>query len=152
MTSLQAGDPAPDFVVPDQDGKPVSLKNFRGKKLIIFFYPRDNTPGCIREACNLRDNYSKLRKLGYAVRGVSADNERSHQRFISKFKLPFTLLADTEKKMLNDYGVWGEKKFMGLTYIGVRRTTFVIDEKGVIEKVIDKVKTGDHTAQVLSSE
>src|SRR5687768_15543271 len=102
MTLLQPGDPAPDFLVPDQNGKTVSLKNFRGKKLIIFFYPKDNTVGCIREACNLRDNYSKLLTAGYEVLGVSADNERSHQKFISKFKLPFTLLADTEKKMLND--------------------------------------------------
>ena len=150
VNKLKVGDKAPDFLIKNQDGKEYSLKDYSGKKVVLYFYPKDDTPGCTAESCNLRDNYSSLKKKGYEVIGVSVDNEKSHKKFAKKFDLPFNLLADTEKKMVNDYGVWGEKMLFGRKYMGIIRTTFIIDEKGKIEKIIDDVETGDHTAQVLS--
>jgi peroxiredoxin Q/BCP len=149
MTSLQAGDKAPDFSGTNEKGEQVSLGDFKGKKLILFFYPKDNTPGCTAEACNLRDNFSELKSKGYALLGVSPDSEKKHLNFIAKYELPFPLLADTEQETLNAYGVWGLKKMYGREYMGVFRTTFVIDEKGVIEKVFTKVKTKTHAEQIL---
>lgn len=149
MTHLNEGDKAPDFKGTNELGETVSLADFKGKKLILFFYPKDDTPGCTKAACNLRDNYADLKSQGYQLLGVSPDSEAKHQKFINKYKFPFHLLADTERTVLNAYGVWGEKKFMGKTYDGVHRTTFIIDEKGNIEKVIKKVKTADHTNQIM---
>jgi len=149
MTKLKAGDKAPSFSVNDQNGKERNLGAFKGQKLVLYFYPKDNTPGCTVQACNLRDNYQALLDAGYAVLGISPDTEKKHQNFIAKFDLPFDLLADTEKQMLEAYGVWGEKKMYGRTYMGVFRTTFVIDENGVIEEVIEKVKTKEHSAQIM---
>ncbi len=149
MTHLKPGDKAPDFKGTDQDGKSVSLNDFKGSKLVLYFYPKDSTPGCTSQACNLRDNYDILMKNGYKVLGVSADSEKSHQKFIEKNNLPFPLLSDTGKEVLKAYGVWGPKKFMGREFDGIHRTTFVIDENGKITEVIDKVKTKDHTAQIM---
>ncbi|MFW5778221.1 MAG: thioredoxin-dependent thiol peroxidase [Bacteroidota bacterium] len=149
MTTIKAGDKAPDFKGKDQNGNDVSLTDFAGNKLVIYFYPKDNTPGCTSQACNLRDNYDLLLSKGYKVLGVSADSEKSHQKFIEKNSLPFPLIADTEKEIIKAYGVWGPKKFMGKEYDGIHRTTFVIDENGVVEEVIEKVKTKDHTAQII---
>ncbi len=149
MTHLKKGDKAPDIKGTDQDGKPVLINDFKGHKLLIYFYPKDNTPGCTAQACNLRDNYDKLLENGYKVLGVSADSEKSHQKFIEKHKLPFPLIADTGKDILKAFGVWGPKKFMGRTFDGIHRTTFVIDENGVIEEIIEKVDTKDHTAQII---
>jgi len=151
MTHLKIGDKAPEIQAKDQDGNPITLAGFKGKKVILYFYPKDNTPGCTVESCNLRDNYSDLQKKGYEVLGVSADSEASHQKFIKRFKLPFNLVVDTDKKVLNDYGVWGEKKFMGRTYMGIHRITFIISEDGVIEDIILKVKTKSHTEQILEN-
>lgn len=150
MTTLVAGDKAPDFSAKDQSGNTVSLSDFKGKKVVLYFYPKDDTPGCTKEACNFRDNFALLKKKGYVVLGVSVDSERSHKKFIEKYELPFTLISDTEKQVVTAYGVWGKKKFMGREYMGTARVTFVIDEKGIIEKVIDKVETTDSTAQVLA--
>ncbi len=152
MKSLKIGDTAPYIEAIDNNGNKITLKSFAGKKVILYFYPKDNTPGCTIESCNLRDNYESLKGQGYEVIGVSADNEKTHQKFISRFKLPFKLIADTDKKVLNDYGVWGEKKFMGRTYQGIHRITFVISEDGVIENIITKVKTKDHSKQILEQE
>jgi peroxiredoxin Q/BCP len=152
VTRLKAGDKAPDFKEKDEKGNIVSLKDFKGRKLVLYFYPQDNTPTCIKEACNLRDNYSKLFKKGYAILGVSADEEKKHRKFIEKFDLPFPLLADTEKRVIRDYDVWGPKQFMGRIFDGINRTTFVIDEKGIIEKVITKVKSGEHADQILEGQ
>jgi peroxiredoxin Q/BCP len=149
MMKLKAGDKAPDFRAKNQKGEEVKLADFAGKKVVLYFYPKDNTPGCTSEACNLRDNYQSLLAQGYVVLGVSPDSEKSHQKFIDKFELPFDLLADPEKEILNAYGVWGEKKMYGKSYMGVLRTTFVIDENAIIEEVIEKVKVKDHTAQIL---
>lgn len=151
MTKLKPGDKAPDFSGVNENGETVTLGDFKGKKLILFFYPKDNTPGCTAEACNLRDNYGLLQSKGYALLGVSPDSEKKHQNFISKFDLPFPLLADTEQEVLNAYGVWGEKSMYGRKYMGVFRTTFVIDENGVIEKVFTKVKTKEHAEQILEN-
>lgn len=151
MTLLKNGDIAPDFTATDQFGKTISLKDFQGFKIIIYFYPKDNTPGCTAEACNLRDNYEVLLEKGFKILGVSADSEKSHLNFSGKYDLPFPLLADVEKKIINDYGVWGPKKFMGRVYDGIHRTTYVISEKGIIENVFDKVKTKDHSSQILDS-
>ncbi len=149
-TRLKAGDKAPAFKAKDGDGNEVTLKDLKGSKVVLYFYPKDDTPGCTKEACNLRDNHSLLKKKGYVVLGVSADSEKSHQKFRTKYKLPFTLLSDPDHKLIKAYDVWGEKKFMGRVYEGLVRTTFVINEKGFIEKVITKVKTADHTAQILA--
>ncbi len=149
ITHLQEGDAAPAFTGVDQDGNKVSLSDYKGKKLILFFYPKDNTPGCTAEVCSLRDGFSELQAKGYELLGVSPDSEKKHQNFIKKHKLPFPLLADTEQETLKAFGVWGKKKFMGREYTGVHRTTFVIDEKGKIEKIYRKVKTKSHSDQIL---
>tara|TARA_B100000886_G_scaffold235573_2_gene164887 strand:- start:103 stop:564 length:462 start_codon:yes stop_codon:yes gene_type:complete len=151
MTKLKIGDDAPDFCVFNENNDKISLSNFKGKKLILYFYPKDSTPGCTAESCNLRDNYSELLDLGYDVLGVSADNSSSHQKFIAKNELPFHLLSDTEKEVIKAYDVWGPKKFMGKEYDGIHRTTFVIDENGLIERIFTKVKTKEHTAQILET-
>jgi peroxiredoxin Q/BCP len=150
ITGLKKGDKAPDFKGVDQNGENISLKDFKGKKLIIFFYPQDNTPTCTNEACNLRDNFSALKKKGFAIIGVSPDDEKKHQKFIQKFDLPFPLIADVDLKMIKAYDVWGTKKFMGRIYDGLVRTTFVIDEKGKIELVITKVDSKNHSEQILA--
>lgn len=147
--TLQAGGPAPDFKGIDENGRPVALSDFRGKKLILFFYPKDNTPSCTTEACNLRDNYELLSRQGFEMLGVSPDSPASHQRFKTKHRLPFPLLADTDKTVLKAYGAWGPKALYGRLFDGVLRTTVVIDEEGRIAKVFEKVKTGDHTRQIL---
>lgn len=152
MTHLKEGDQAPDFSGPNQNGETISLSDFKGQKLVIFFYPKDNTPTCTEEACNLRDNYGLLKKNGYAVVGVSADSQRKHKNFIKKFDLPFPLIADTDQTMLNAYGVWGEKQMFGKKYMGIFRTTFVIDENGKIERIIDKVTAKDHAAQIFAAQ
>lgn len=146
---LQVGDKAPDFEGKDQDGKTLKLSHFKGKKVVIYFYPKDNTPGCTAQACNLRDNYEQLQKAGYEVIGVSTDSEASHQKFIKNQALPFTLLADEDKSIHDKYDVWKEKSMYGRKYMGTVRTTFVIDEEGKIEEIISKVKTNDHTKQIL---
>jgi thioredoxin-dependent peroxiredoxin len=147
--TLKEGDKAPDFTGIDQDGKTISLKDYKGKKVVLYFYPKDNTPGCTAESCNLRDNYSMLKKKGYEVLGVSADSVKSHKKFEQKFNLPFPLLADTDRKIIDAYSVWAKKKFWGKEFMGIVRTTFLIDEKGKIEKVIKEVDTEGHTEQVL---
>lgn len=149
MTHLKVGDKAPAINALDQDGKAISLDDYAGKKVILYFYPKDMTPGCTTQSCNLRDNYDDLTSKGYDVIGVSADSAARHLKFIEKHELPFRLIADEDKKVLNDYGVWGLKKFMGREYDGIHRITFIIDEKGIIEDVILKVKTKFHTAQIL---
>lgn len=149
MTHLKVGDKAPDFEAKDQNGNLIKLSDYKGKKLILYFYPKDNTPTCTTEACNYKDNYKMLTKKGYEVIGVSADSEKKHQNFIAKFDLPFTLLADTEKEVINAYGVFGPKKFMGKISDSIHRETFLIDEKGIIEKVIEKVKSKEAATQVL---
>ncbi|TSE09063.1 MULTISPECIES: thioredoxin-dependent thiol peroxidase [Aquimarina] len=149
MTTLQAGDKAPNFSALDQDGNTITLDNYKGKKLVVFFYPKASTPGCTAEACNLRDNYQTFQNQGYEILGVSADSAKRQQNFKNKFELPYPLLADEDKKVIEAFGVWGPKKFMGKEYDGIHRTTFVIDENGVISEVILKVKTKDHTAQIL---
>lgn len=151
MMHLKIGDKAPELNVKDQDGILHSLADYKGKKIVLYFYPKDATPGCTAQACNLRDNHNQLRKAGYSIIGVSADNENSHIKFIEKQNLNFPLLADTDKELIKRYGVWGEKQFMGKTYDGIHRTTFVIDENGTIEDIITKVKTKDHAAQLLSA-
>lgn len=147
--TLKAGDQAPDFESIDQDGNPIKLSDFKGNKIVLYFYPKDNTPGCTAESCNLRDNYEALQKQGYVVIGVSGDSAKSHKKFIEKHELPFPLVADEDKSVHEAYGTWGEKKMYGKTYMGTLRTTFVIDENGIIEEVIEKVKTKDHTSQIL---
>jgi thioredoxin-dependent peroxiredoxin len=149
MIQLKEGMRAPAFEGTDQEGRELKLSDFSGKKVILYFYPKDNTPGCTAEACNLRDNWDTLLKEGYTVIGVSPDSEKSHKGFAAKYTLPFPLIADTSKKILTDYGVWGEKKMYGRTFLGVIRTTFLIDEKGIIEKIITKVDTSGHTKQIF---
>jgi peroxiredoxin Q/BCP len=149
MKHLKVGDKAPDFNTTDQDGNVLKLADFNDSKLVLYFYPKDSTPGCTTQSCNLRDNYNVLLKAGYKVLGVSADSAKRHQNFIAKNNLPFPLLMDEEMKIINDYGVWGLKKFMGREYDGIHRTTFIIDENGIIEEIIEKVKTKEHTAQIL---
>lgn len=149
MTKLKEGDQAPGFKGVDQEGNPISLDDFKSHKLVLYFYPKDSTPGCTSQACNLRDNYDYLLENGYKVVGVSADSEKSHKKFIDKHELPFPLIADTEKEIIKAYDVWAPKKFMGKEFMGIIRTTFVIDEDGKIEEIIDKVKTKDHTNQII---
>jgi thioredoxin-dependent peroxiredoxin len=146
---LKVGDKAPDFAVSNESGTIVKLSDFKGKRVAIFFYPADNTPTCTTEACNLRDNYADLQAQGIEVIGVSPDSPKKHQGFIKKFAFPYSLLADTEGVMMNAYGVWGPKKFMGREFDGVHRTTFLINEKGVIEKIIEAVEAKNHAAQIL---
>lgn len=146
---LQAGDKAPAFSGKDQNGNIINLEDFKGKKLVLYFYPKDDTPGCTKESCNLRDNYKALLDQGYEVLGVSVDDEKSHQKFIAKYELPFSLIADTDHKVVEAFGVWREKKNYGRTYMGIVRTTFIINEEGVITEVIEKVKTDNHTEQIL---
>jgi thioredoxin-dependent peroxiredoxin len=149
MNTLKEGDKAPEFTAKNQNGQEVKLTDFKGKKLVLYFYPKDNTPGCTAEACNLSNHYNVLLKNGFEVLGVSTDDEKSHKNFISKYNLPFDLLVDTEKKLVNLYGVYGEKKMYGKSYMGTIRTTFIIDEKGFIERIIDKVDTKEHSNQIL---
>ena len=150
MTHLKEGDQAPAFQGTDQDGKLHSLESYKGKKLVLYVYPKDNTPSCTNQACNLRDNYQHLLAKGYAVLGVSMDDEKAHRKFIDKFELPFPLIADTDRKLIDAYGVWGEKKFMGKIYDGIHRTTFIINEQGIIEKIIEKPKTKQHAEEILA--
>lgn len=149
MKTLQEGDKVPNFTVNDQEGNPVSLTDYKGHKLVVFFYPKANTPGCTKEACNLRDNYEELKNKGYKLLGVSADSERKQKNFKEKYDFPFPLLADEKKEVINAFGVWGLKKFMGREYDGIHRMTFIVDEEGKVERVIAKVKTKDHAAQIL---
>lgn len=149
MTTLKQGDKAPNFSGVDQDGNQHTLADYKGKRLVVFFYPKASTPGCTAEACDLRDNYKKFVAQNYALLGVSADSAKAQAKFIEKYDLPFPLLADEDKSVINAFGVWGPKKFMGKEYDGIYRTTFVIDENGIIEEVIDKVKTKDHASQIL---
>lgn len=149
MTTLKAGDKAPDFSALDQDGNTIMLNDYKGKKLVVFFYPKASTPGCTAEACNLKDNYQTFQAQGYEILGVSADSAKRQQNFKNKYELPYPLLADEDKKVIEAFGVWGPKKFMGKEYDGIHRTTFVINEEGEITEVIFKVKTKDHAAQIL---
>lgn len=151
MTHLKEGQQAPDFNGTDQNGNPVSLAGFKGKKLILYFYPADNTPTCTVEACNLRDNFDELKKEGYAILGVSPDSARKHQNFIKKHQLPFPLLVDEALTVIKSYGVWGKKKTFGKEYEGLIRTTFVINEEGIIEKIFDKVQSKRHASQILEA-
>ena len=151
MTKLKVGDKAPFFEGVNQNGEKISLNNFAGKKLILYFYPKDDTPGCTAESCNLNDNYDAWLEKGFDVVGVSPDNEKSHKKFSGKFGFRFNLIADTEKEILQAYDVWGVKKMYGREYMGVLRTTFVIDEKGVIKQVFEKVDTKEHTNQIIEA-
>jgi peroxiredoxin Q/BCP len=151
MNKINEGEKAPQFEGKDQDGNMIKLSDYSGKKVILYFYPKDDTPGCTKEACNLRDNYQELKDQGFEIIGVSADTEAKHKKFIDKYELPFPLIADTDKEVIEAFGVWGEKKFMGKTYDGIHRITFVIDENGNVLKRFDKVKTKDHTAQILEA-
>ncbi|MCM4166181.1 Peroxiredoxin Bcp [Arenibacter antarcticus] len=149
MNTLKVGDKVPSFTANDQDGNTIKLSDYEGKKLVVFFYPKASTPGCTAEACNLRDNYSELQAQGYELLGVSADSQKRQSNFRNKYEFPFPLLADEDHTVLNAFGVWGPKKFMGRKYDGIHRMTFLIDEKGIVSKVIEKVKTKDHAAQIL---
>lgn len=151
MAQLKVGDVAPDFTGINQNEEKVGLKNFKGKKLILYFYPKDNTPGCTAESCNLNDNYEQWIEKGFEVVGVSPDSVKSHQKFIDKYGLKFNLIADTEKEILQAYGAWGEKSMYGKKYMGVLRKTFVIDEAGKILEIFEKVKTKDHTNQIINT-
>jgi peroxiredoxin Q/BCP len=148
---LKEGTTAPAFKTNDANGETVSLKDLRGQKVVLYFYPKDDTPGCTKEACSFRDEFAQFKKRGIAVLGVSPDSESKHKKFETKYSLPFTLLADTDHAIADAYGVWGEKKFMGRKYMGVHRTTFLIDEKGKIKKVFEKVKPEDHASEVLEA-
>jgi len=150
MTPLKVGDKVPEFSVTDDRGNSQSLRDYSGKKLVVFFYPKANTPGCTAEACDLRDHYKELLDAGYSLLGVSADSEKKQRNFSAKYDLPFPLLADEDKEVINAFGVWGLKKFMGKEYDGIHRMTFIINEEGVVERVIEKVKTKEHAAQILN--
>ena len=149
---INVGDKAPEILGINEKGEEIRLSAYKGKKIVLYFYPKDNTSGCTEQACNLRDNYSELRKVGYEVIGVSVDNEKSHQKFIEKNNLPFTLIADTDKKLVEEFGVLGEKKLYGRAYMGTFRTTFLINEEGIVERIITpkEVKTKEHAAQILN--
>ncbi len=146
---LKIGDKAPDFQGVDQNSNPIKLSDYKGKKLIIYFYPKDNTPGCTAQACNLRDNYNSLLEQGFSIIGISKDSVTSHQKFIDKYQLPFPLISDTSTEIIKLYNAWGEKKFMGKTYEGILRKTYVIDSSGVIIDIIEKVQTKDHASQII---
>lgn len=148
---LKEGDKAPNFTAKDQDGNTVKLSDLKGKRVVLYFYPKDDTPGCTKEACSFRDAHDVYADKGIKVLGVSIDDEKSHQKFITKYKLPFALLADTDKKIVNDYGVWGEKSMYGKKYMGTNRKTFLIDENGKIAKIFDKVKVSEHADEVLEA-
>jgi len=148
---IKEGDAAPNFTVKDENGEEVKLSDFRGQKVVLYFYPKDDTPGCTKEACSFRDNFSTLSDGNIKILGVSADNEKSHRKFIAKYDLPFTLLADTDHAIADAYGSYGEKQFMGKTYMGVLRKTFLIDEDGKIKKIFDKVKVEEHADEVLKA-
>lgn len=149
MTTLKAGDKAPNFEAKDEKGNVIKLTDYTGKKLVLFFYPKASTPGCTAEACNLSENYQTFVSKGYDVLGVSADSAKRQENFRNKYEFPYPLLADEDKEVIHAFGVWGPKKFMGKEYDGIHRTTFVIDEEGIIQEVISKVKTKDHTNQIL---
>lgn len=151
MTHLQIGDKAPNFTILNEDDKKISLNDYRGKKLILFFYPKDDSPGCTKEACSLRDNFKQLSKMGFEILGVSPDKPAKHRKFIDKYEFQYSLAADTEKEIINTYGLWGPKKFMGREVVGVHRTTFIINEQGVIINIIDKVKTKEHADQIIEA-
>jgi len=149
INMLKTGDKAPAINSIDQNGEQITLEQFKGKKIVLYFYPKDMTPGCTMQSCDLRDNHKALLDKGYVVLGCSADTPEKHQKFIAKYELPFSLISDESKEVLNAYGVWGPKKFMGRSYEGISRTTFVIDENGIIEDIITKVKPKQHTSQIL---
>jgi peroxiredoxin Q/BCP len=149
MNTLQVGDKVPNFISSDQNGNTVALSDFIGKKLVVFFYPAASTPTCTVEACNLRDNYKELKGAGYAILGVSKDTERKQKNFSDKYEFPFPLLADTDREVIEAFGVWGPKKFMGRSFDGIHRKSFVINEEGFVSKVIDKVKSKEHARQIL---
>ena len=149
MKTLKQGDAVPNFTAKDEQENTISLSDYKGKKLVVFFYPKASTPGCTVEACNLRDNYKALQEEGFELMGVSADSAKRQANFKNKYEFPFPLLADEDKTVINAFGVWGPKKFMGREYDGIHRKTFIINEKGIVERVIDKVKTKDHAAQIL---
>jgi peroxiredoxin Q/BCP len=148
---LKEGSTAPAFTTTDAEGNTVKLKDLRGNKVVLYFYPKDDTPGCTKEACSFRDAFAEFKKLGIRILGVSPDKESAHKKFTKKYKLPFTLLADTDRSIAEAYDTWGEKKFMGRTYMGVLRTTFLIDEKGRIKKIFEKVKPDEHAREVLEA-
>ena len=148
---LNEGDLAPDFTSKDQNGKEIKLSDYKGKKVVLYFYPKDDTPGCTKQACSLRDGFPKLKASNIEVLGVSVDDEKSHQKFIAKYDLPFTLVADTEKDIVNKYGVWGEKNMYGRKYMGTNRHTFLIDEQGKLKKIMKKVKVAEHADEVLKA-
>ena len=150
MAVIKEGSKAPAFKGVDQHGNTVSIADFKGKKLVLYFYPKDDTPGCTAQACNLRDNYKALLKKGLQVLGVSVDSVKSHQKFIEKYELTFSLIADEDKKIVDKYNLWGQKKFMGRTYMGTSRTTFLIDEAGMVRFIIEKPDTKDHTKEILA--
>lgn len=152
MVTIKAGDKAPDFETTDESGKHVKLSDYRGKKVVLYFYPKDDTPTCTTEACSLRDNYKALQKAGYVVLGISTDTEKKHGKFISKYNLPFTLLADVDRKVHEHYGTWAEKQLYGRKYMGTLRVTFIINEKGIVEEVIEKVNSANHAEQILGEE
>jgi peroxiredoxin Q/BCP len=149
MIELKIGDKAPEINSVDQNGNQITLNQYKGKKVVLYFYPKDMTPGCTAQSCNLSDNYKLLQKSGYDVIGVSCDSIKRHQKFIEKYSLPFNLVSDEDQKVVNDYGVWQLKKFMGREYMGIMRTTFLIDENGIIEEIITKVNTKEHTTQII---
>ncbi len=151
MAELSEGQKAPDFTAKDQNGKKVSLSDFAGKELILYFYPKDDTPGCTAEACSFRDNYQSLLDSGFEVIGVSTDDEKSHQKFITKYNLPFPLIADTDRNIVESYGVWVEKNMYGKKYMGIARNTFIIDKNGIIKKIIRKVDTANSSGQIIES-
>lgn len=151
MITLTEGDKAPLFTLPDEAGNKISLKDFKGKRVVLYFYPEDDTPTCTTQACNLRDNYADLTDKDIVLLGISPDNEAKHQKFIKKFNLPYPLLADPDKKVIDKYGVWGEKNLYGRNYMGLHRTTFLIDEKGVIKKIFKKPRSAKHTAEILKA-
>ena len=151
MKTLKVGDKAPNFSANDQDGNTVTLTDYKGKKLVVFFYPQANTPTCTVEACNLRDHYKELQNAGYEILGVSADSEKKQSNFKKKFNFPYPLLADVDKEVIHAFGVWGPKKFMGRLFDSIHRITFVINEEGIIERVIDDVKSKEHASQILAN-